>query len=345
MDLAIRCANLKTDAPLIVEFLAKNHTADSTAQRFEWLYLHGPAGPARVWICQEPGSFAPGGIAAAFPRWVCASGRRQVGWVLGDFCLLPRYRSLGPAVKLQKACLAGLYSHTNPIIYDFPSASMAAIYERLGIKAHQRVVRLAKLVRVDSRAQRWIRPPRLARALSSVVNRGLAIQNHVPKIPPRDDSATSLHAGACEYEFTHLAKHVGATLGICLERSAEYLNWRYRQHPYRRYEIVTSRQHGLLAAYGVVSQKGPHLHLVDFFGGQGAIRRLLQGIVAIAMERKLETVTVGVLAAHPWTKIFLNAGFRQREESPAVTLCPAGRAMPPPDHDNGWFLTEGDRES
>jgi hypothetical protein len=337
MAFVVRRGNLETDGELIINFLAQNHTPDSDHRRFDWLYRRGPAGPARVWIVTESTADSVIGLAAAFPRQVCIRGNETRGWVLGDFCILRSQRSLGPATLLQRACLADL-SLNDEIYYDFPSPSMTAVYQRIGIMPQLHGVRLTKLLRVDAKLQAWIRSPHLARISAAAINAALALNNRHDKM--ERDVIASVHQGPCEKEFTELARSVALERGVCLLRTSEYLTWRYQQHPYRRYEIVALRSAGCLQGYSVISQEGSHLSVVDILGINEMIPQLLQVVVSIAIDRQLDTATVSLLGSDVWRAVFRRAGFHVRETFPVIARKPNSTIF-----DGTWFLTNGDRES
>jgi hypothetical protein len=343
MAIFVRSADINTDERLITDFLLRNHTPDSNHKRFNWLYRNGPAGPARVWLASESETHEIVGIAAAFPRRVYLGDHEANGWILGDFCVAKRYRSLGAAIQLQRACLASVDSSRDGVYVDFPSAAMTAVYRRLGIKAYQQVVRLAKPLRVDGKVESVIRQRHVARLISSVVNTGLALRNGKPR--PRPGSVVAVFKGLCGDEFTRLAQSIGSTMGICLERSGGYLNWRYREHPYRAYDIITLRCQDSLLGYAVVRPEGRHLSLVDMFGKGEILPELLAGVISIARDRKLDTVTAGLIASHRWIKMFGDLGFHRRESFAVVTRCQNKNGDPSAHDGNEWFLMNGDRES
>ena len=215
MAIVVRPAQLESDSQLIIDFLARNHVAESNQQRFDWLYQRCPAGEARASISIDSEAQAPVGMAAAFPRQMYAFGKEELGWVLGDFCIDPRYRSLGPALQLQRALLAQFDSGQSAVYYDFPSASMEAIYRRLGVALHAPMMRMVKLLRADGKVERFIRQPQLARVVSSVINIGLGRRERSSRL--LDGSVVSVDRGACGNEFTQLAQNVRPKAGVCLE--------------------------------------------------------------------------------------------------------------------------------
>ena len=115
--------------------------------RFDWLYVKNPFAEPSVFVAHDSKSSEIIGTAAAFPRSLYIGKQKTMGWVLGDFCMSEHYRSLGPAIQLQKACLEGLGPRESAIWYDFPSKSMLAIYKRLKAPAPKKMIRFVKVLK------------------------------------------------------------------------------------------------------------------------------------------------------------------------------------------------------
>src|SRR5260370_31352480 len=140
MATVIRQANLEADRGSLLEALNHWLIPQSDRHRFEWLYLNGPHGQARVWVSTLGADGPTIGAAAAFPSKMCIGGIPKAGWVLGDFFIAPQFRTVGPALRLQRACLDGTASRTLQFSSDFPAAAMVPIYNRLSIKPPARMV-------------------------------------------------------------------------------------------------------------------------------------------------------------------------------------------------------------
>src|SRR5215831_8052216 len=116
----IRDGDLETDRKLAIDTLARCLKPAYDDARFDWVYRQNPHGRGRLWVATDPANGAVVGIAGAFPRRMCLYGRTELAWVLGDFCVSDAYRSVGPALALQRACLAEISGGAIPFCYDFP---------------------------------------------------------------------------------------------------------------------------------------------------------------------------------------------------------------------------------
>lgn len=346
MALQIRPADLKIDRELLIDVLYRYLTPLSDGRRFDWLYQESPHGPARVWVAVDRDTGAVVGASAIFPRRMYAGGMETSGGVLGDFCIQPHYRSLGPALQLQRASLQAAQSAGLLFTYDFPSASMLAVYKRLGVELQQKMIRLAKPLRADRKIAEILGGGPLARVLTVLANRVIDWRDRGLKV--EDGWVIALAGATCGEEFSTLAQEVSGRYGVCVERSAEYLNWRYLAHPFRRHEILTARRQGRLGGYVTFTQNGEDADIVDLFGlyETEVFTNLLAGVVAILRQRGVVTISASVLATHPLVKWLEDLGFRRRESRPVMVQSPDRfQASPGTRRNQSWFLMGGDWET
>jgi len=347
VKIIVRSADLREDRSLLIEAAARYLTPLSDETRFNWLYNDNPHGQGRAWIahCADHGDFA--GAAAAFPRRIIKGDQEVVGWVLGDFCIPEQYRSLGPALQLQRTFLAAVDSGAAPFFYDFPSLRMMAVYRRLGISAWENMVRLAKPLRVNRKVKELVPLPGLAEGIAAFGNFVLWAKDRDWGKKHQGGAVLTLHEGPCGREFTLLADAIGSRYGICIHRSAEYLNWRYLAFPAAKHEIITAHREGTLAAYIVFANSEKDATLVDIFGhpDPDIAEPLIAAVVALLRERGVVTVSVPILEKHPWRNVFECAGFKKRESSPVVLYSFSKRGSSASMAENApWLLMQGDRD-
>jgi len=344
MDIQIRPADLDSDCEALVNLLSRHLSAQADSSRFQWLYREGTHGPARVWVAVEKGSQRIVGSAAAYPRRLSFNGRERLGFVLGDFCIDEKYRSLGPSLQLQRACLTALREPPFEFIYDFPSRSMMAIYKRLGTEQSGELVRWAKPLRVEQKLLPLVRSKSLARALSLIASPLVARRGW------RGDERLcelGVQEGPCGPDFSRLDQEISAKAGVRTLRSAEYLNWRYLGNPIARHEILTAHRSGKLIGYVVSALGADDARIVDLCSVEepGVIVRLLFGAVERLSGQGAATVSLNAGAAHPWNNLFERAGFKRREGTPIIVALAAGSPVSRSDFEHNWFAMQGERDS
>src|ERR1700733_8629357 len=174
MTVSVREANLIADGPVLTDLARRYLAGHACETRFQWLYRENPFGQAQAWIARENSDKALG-MAAVFPRRMYCNGNVITGCVLGDLCVSPEYRSLGPALQLQRACLASARSGSFALAYDFPSTTMLAVYRHLGVQPACTSTRSVKALRAETYARGLhVSIPRL---VANAVNFALSIRD------------------------------------------------------------------------------------------------------------------------------------------------------------------------
>jgi hypothetical protein len=343
MSVQISSGSLESHQADLIALFKRYLAPDFDENRFDWLYRQSPYGPARVWVASDHGTGTIVGAAAAFPRSFYFQGTRKMGWVLGDFCLAEQYRSLGPAIQLQRACLNAIVAPYE-FCYDFPSKAMMAIYKRLGIIQTSSLVRWAKPLRIENRLESVVRSKSVARTLGRIGNVLLASRGWKG---PKDACEVQLHQGPCGEEFTILDQLLGKNTGVRAERTAQYVNWRYLASPSKAHAILVARRNGVLAGYSVVRNEPEGARIVDLVSVDepAVIARLIDGAVRTSKLGGAKTVSLATGESHTWSRLFERAGFRRRERSPIVVVTSTTTTIKDTDFRTDCRLSEGDRDS
>ena len=345
MSNLVRRAEIEEEKAALNAFLASYLSSDANDVRFEWLYNKNPEGKALAWVACEPETEKIIGVSAAFPRRILRNGKEMRGYILGDFCIHPDHRSLGPALALQKSSLEGLSNEGAGFIFDFPSTSMLAIYKRLRIEPQETMIRFAKPLRADRQIQKSVSNKAAVRALAVAANATLRLRDsrlkrsNVVEVKERDTP--------CGEEFTAATRRWTTRMGICGSRDANYLNWRFLQHPQRKYHLLTARKDGELCGYLIYERVGEDATVADLFAEESSVcRALLVETIAIARRAGVHTLSAPLLSSHPSREILENCGFQPRESTPVILLSlPWARNAQVDRGADQWYLTHGDRES
>jgi hypothetical protein len=347
LSIEVREADLVSDRDALIEFLRQYLNPLSDQRRFDWLYLGNPWGVARAWLATESASREIVGMAAAFPRRFSVNRQTQHGWVLGDFCIHPARRSLGPALQIQRACLDGLglgLEH-GAIAYDFPSQGMLAIYRRLHTKPSLQITRLAKLLRAERYIGDRVGATVAARPLVTVANSLLRFRD---RVVGKSGSYAIQKESKFSAEFTLLAGQAFQDTAIYVERQAEYLNWRYFDNPLRRHELLTARRNGQLAGYLVWSQNGEDAVIMDLLAAEATdvLPELLTEAFELLRRSNAAILSAPVSRSHPHYAILSRAGFHPRETCDVVTFgTTKSHDRSVTNWNDSWSLSDGDRDS
>lgn len=333
MSPRVREANLREEKSALVDVLTESIAGWADDSKFDWLFLDNPFGEARCWVLVDE-SERIAGVSAAFPRVLLHGGRQLRAWVLGDFCVAPRLRSLGPAMKLQREAFDAVDRGEVDLWYDFPSQSMMAVHRRMGAEHCGELVRMVHLLRTDRAVRERVKNPALAKGLRVAGNAVLASRAALVK---RDSSMTVIERTD---DFGASDSERGLEDGIVLSRTPNYLNWRYRRDP-RGCPTILSVLGG--GGGSVVFQNvGDDVEIVDIFGvvDSKSMRELILAVIEAARARDAVSVTTSLSSDHPWVGELGTLGFKKRDAGPFVVYAKWG-VLPEPTR---WFLLSGDRD-
>lgn len=338
----IREADLSSDRDVLISSMLAYLSKRADARRFTWLYRQNPPGPVQAWVAIEPGQSRIIGSGAVVPQRVAVDGRLAPVAVMADFWIHPDFRSMGPALQLQRRCMeAAEASHEG--FFDLPQRQMIAVYRRLGIPSRSTLVRLAKPLRSEAHLHKLLRSATLARLVAPLPDAGLVLADRF--LHGRSGALVAVHTGPFDAEFTALSLDNAASFGACVARSAEYLNWRYHQHYFLRHEVFTARAAGRLLAYAIIVRSADGAAIVDLFGqpDREVITDLLLGASAVLRRQGVATLSIELTGSHRLLGHVEAAGFRRRQErpliihaSPQAPLRAAGEVR--------WSLSQGDLE-
>jgi len=344
--LAIRTreVDIEGERELMIAFLGEHLPGHGGAAHFDWLYRNNPDGTARAWLAEDVGTNEPVGVAAAFPRRMRVCRRETLAWNLGDFAIRKEYRSLGPAVILQRACLEAVLEGRVPFAYDHPSSNMTAIYKRMGISETARVVRFAKPLRVDEKVSRFIKYNVVVGGVAGIGNVVLSIADRGRSLRCRCN-AFSLD-GRFDDRVSVLEREMAEEFQVVGIRSAAYLNWRYLDNPLYEHEILTVEDDSRLAGYAVIRHEDDDARIMDLYAGKdrAATEALLAGIVETLRRRGTHTLSAPLLESSPLVPVIKNWGFHARDTAPFVVSTAANDTQNRVRDAQSWFLTAGDRD-
>ncbi len=335
MKVAVEEADASRDRDRLLELLSRNFEQWGQGDKFDWLYLKNPLGRARVWILvDEKGAVA--GLSAAFPRRLTAKGRALQGWVLGDFCVEKELRALGPALALQRAVCEAVDRGEADVWYDFPSRSMSAVYGRMGLRPSGELVRLVRPLRIDRQVAERLDEGMLAKSVAFL---GAGLLSARDLLEGKD---ASIEVEACDQGFEIFRELRNDGDGVQLERSAAYLDWKYRADPAGPASVLLARKDGAGVGGIVFRARERDVAIVDLLGvsDEGVLRELVRRVVAIGRSRESERVVVGLSSKHRWIDAFERMRFSRREGAPYVVYARPVVLDPA----STWFLTSGDRD-
>ena len=319
---------MSQDRAEMIDVLNRNFGPGQEA-RFDWRHIRNPAGESWSWFLYDKNSLATVAMATVFPRTMRVDGTIVRGGQVGEFAVDVKYRSLGPAVRLQRSTLEPVDRGEIALCYDCPPHDEGmATFVRLGMPANCEVYRYAVRFRSDEYfANRvgkgaWTKPVvATANLLIRLRSRNRATKNiEVQK-----------HIGLFSDEFSHLDEIACTSGSVRSSRTAEVLNWRYAQDPIAgagssddmagKYQILAARRGGELLGFAVfLVQPDGAASLIDLFGidSERVGLELLDAVLDSCRSAGASSF-FGLCSEQSELKpLFATLGFRRRERSARV---------------------------
>jgi hypothetical protein len=323
---------------------------DLPESRYPWLYESNPAGEAILHLLRENDSDQLVGSTAAFPRTLHSRGEPLNAAIAGDLMVVQRHRSAGPAILLQKALLATCTGQHLDIVYGFPNPKSTPVMLRVGYEPVASLLQLILPLKSHYFLRKHIRAPWLSRPTSLLVDVALrfrpGIKRH-ERSSPRDCFVTD----SFDREFDEFWGRVASRYALIGEKSAEYLDWRYRQCPVRTYRVFGVRESAAspLLGYLVFAERDHRIDIVDFAWDETSIEleEVIARFVRMQQTGATESIAVSIAGSKDVSRRFRNVGFSARgETNPLLMYRPPGSRIKLDEIKQGsWYLVAGDNDT
>jgi hypothetical protein len=328
MKFGIQRVCLANDRQEMIEILKRNF-GPIQEPRFDWRHSDNPAGESWSWFMYEGSKNQTVAMATVFPRHMRVDGKPVRAGQVGEFAVDPGYRSLGPAVLLQRTTFEPVISGELSFCYDCPPHDEGmSTFVRLGMRPSCEVVRYALPLRSDEYFAKRIGSGAWTKPLVAGANLLLGARRKKARAPGLEISS---HEGRFGDEFTRLDEVASVSDTVRSSRSATDLNWRYVQDPLAslclpngatgKYRVLVARRGGELCAFIVFFiQSDAIASLVDLFGFElpNAGLTLLEAAIDVCRSEGVSSFHGFCSGESELKPLFETLGFRPRERNSRV---------------------------
>jgi hypothetical protein len=325
MSIAIRQASLADEEEQLIEVLDRN-LPERPNRKIQKRRHANPLGPGWSWVANPRCSDMIVAVASVVPRWFQVDGRKVVCGQVIEFAVEAPYRSLGPAVLLQRATFEPADSGEVAFCYDCPPHDRGmSTFVRLGMRSSCEVVRYALLLRSDEFLGKRLGEGAWTRPLVATANAVLQLRRLGHS---KAGVEICLHGAPFDEEFSHLDSVTTNPGTVRSSRAAEELNWRYSEDlpaptgssmaNLGKYRVFVARRAGELLAFAILfTQENGMAWIADLFGQNitdsgGA---LLDAVVDFCRRKKLIRLDALCSADSTVRSLLEQAGFRARERA------------------------------
>ena len=336
MGITIRPANLPAELGVVRDLYNANRERPATLERFEWAYCRNPFGPARAWLAIDDETGQPVGCGAVHPRRATVNGTRVDGWTTGDLSVHGAYRRHGIGLRLRLQARDAIDAGESAFLYSHPNAQAASVHQRVGNSSLGRLVRRVKLLKLPA-------GPAPLRSLSALPFRLVGFDGLV-RI---EGEVADVQPGALGQEFEALHSRLAPSLGVAVERTGPYLQWRFLECPTERCRLMALRRGGVLRGFLAYATRGTYVAVKDWLAETPAdFDQLVVALVRRARATDAAWVSLSALDTHPHLSRLRRLGFVPRTQSvAAVAYAPAASPWRGDLLDGRrWFMTAGDHD-
>jgi hypothetical protein len=320
MNLAVRRASLTNDREEIIRLLNRNFETGQE-KRFDWRHLNHPAGPAWCWFIYDRGNNKTIATAAVFPRQMFVNGKSVVCGQVGGFAVEATHRSLGPAVLMQRTTFEPADCGAVAFCYDTPPHDRGmSTFLRLGMQPNCQVTRYALPLRSDEYLRNRLGDGAWTKPAVAAGNLFLRVRPFHRFARPIVGLEIARFVGRFDEEFTFLDRSFSSSGMVRADRSAENLNWCYRDNPGSDFRVLVARRRGELLTYLVFLVYRERVAIVDFFGHEipRIGRALLDALVEISRKEKRVLLEGFCSDQSELKSVFRESGFQEREKNARV---------------------------
>lgn len=354
MGYIVREANVLNDKDIMVNILINNRERKdyNYAERYNWLYLNNPVGPAKAWIIWNEETKEAAGFTGVFPREVYVQGKKYICWNCGDFSIEKKYRSLGVAIKLRKAAKECVDRGEVPFLYAHPNARMEVIHLKAGHFKIARMMRFALPIRANKTLQGKISPKWLANILSQPLNWALATKYY-----QRNSSDFSYQLNnrvQCSVQHEGLFKKMIEQYLVIGSRDGAFLNWKFGQNPNLKVQQFDLYEKDTLSGSIFFLIGNGAVLVLDVLIGNTAnqVEMLFRTFVTALLKEMKEVSSISFIVQefNPLLDALKRIGFRYRDDATSAVISYANEQLQPDLskvvlNGRNWFMSVGDRDA
>jgi len=339
--------SLEAAQDAVIAVFNQTRKRPSAIDRYDWLYRRNPDGKATLWTIRTGGAAEVVGFTVALPRRMLVDGQSRICWNGADFSILPRYRTLGLAMKLRRLAKEGVDGGRVDFLYAHPNERMAVIHGKVGHQPIGRMLRYAKVLRTAPYLRDRGNSALLARVAGCLLDPVLRFDGRQWR-HQQTFEVRAVDRPEFSDRYDHLFADTPCSARVIGVRDGRYLDWRYRENPLYETHSLEAREGNQLRGYLLYRIDGETAMIKDVFppDDSAVVRDLVAAMIREGRRRGLRNLSVVTLEGNPIDVRFAEFGFRRRPEtSEMYAYAPAGCMWRGTVLDKtAWFLTVGDRD-
>jgi len=231
-------------------------------KKYDWFYQNNPYKKANLWLLKQKDSKKAIGVGGLGYRRFILKGEPLIGAIGVDFAIEKKYRTLGPALKLQRAIIESAKRNSD-FLYGFPFNNADVILKYYKYQKIADFTRLVKILKSGNYLESVVKPKLLARAISIPADLLLWLRS-IKTLRASENVFISETLEGLDHFVDKLWNLIAEQKLLMGERNLEYLNWRYFKCPEVNYKVFGIRNNeDSLQGFIVYFHQNKKVEIVD----------------------------------------------------------------------------------
>lgn len=264
--------------------------------RFEWLYEQNPLGAPVAVAAVDEGDGKIVGCCSLLPLGLNAGGKVHQAGMAVDFVLDVEHRVFGPALLMQR--MLGDLGRTSgmSLVLSYPNREARGVFSRLGYEPVGDIRHWSKILRSGRKLLSRTGNHVLASVAGPLIDFGLLLRDRW-FWPSGVDGGKVEVLEQCDGRFDLLWEKAKRNQTVAVERSAEYLQWRFATGPLCHRFCCLSRDDGDVLDGIIVYRVVDNMAVIaDAFAvDDHSFRRLLACFISMMRRENRDSISVSLL--------------------------------------------------
>lgn len=346
MSYSIEKADLNQQGQYLRELWQRNF-AGVPHERYAWMYENNPAGQPVVFLLKYNQRNEFVGAMALFPHMLLVKGKQVKSYICGDMAVHQAHRTLGPAMALIKAAVSYCEENKPCILLSLPNNKSLPVLQRAGFQPLGIYYSLTKVVKTGTYLRRHFKSTVIADSLAFFADRLVArfykLQSYWFGRGYVIDLVTTF-----DREFDDFITNASNHFQFVGERTIAFLNWRLKDSPYGRNDILVIKKNNRLCGYVSCCIRNNRCDIEDiaFDGSYQNLKALMVVFTTQQLQNGIEAITLNIAAPDFLVDVLKNAGFsvRSQENQFLIYASPQDQQTQLAASPGVWYLTTADND-
>lgn len=294
----------------------KEALPDLDERRIKWSYEENPAGKAKLYLLRDLHRHQYFGSCVVIPRNYYYNGKELTGGITADFAIKKEYRTLGPALKMQRTIID---SNDFEILIAFPNRKAEGVQRRAGYKVLGNLVRFIKIFKSAPILKRRY-DPFVSLLASPLIDAYLKIRSI--KLNRKRYNDVYITNNKLDKKVEKLYEEVKDEFDFIGHRNLKYLTWRFTLNPFKSYYIFSVKENTskFLIGYIIYSIEDNIAYITDFLCKDSDINlfNLFDSFTLHCKKTNLYAISLTMIENQAYLELFKKSGFFKEETNSKV---------------------------